>query len=191
MKGILTKIVSVLLVSVFAASVFTGCSMGVVPPVTEDETTGFQTLSDTASVNDEDLIVEVSGYSYDNDSKILSVNIKATNFSNEAVTLTTTPTGVYASAEAYVDAVTELNSQPLSIVAPNDNQMNIWNKTVPAKVGSSAGVITGNLYFYVDSSYKDWSAVTLVISVASEIDDDTDEPVAEVTDGDLRFVIVR
>ena len=190
MKGIFTKIVAVLLVSVFAASVFTGCTT-MTPPVTEDETTGFQTLSDTASVNDEDLIIEVSGYSYDNDSKILSVNIKATNFSNEAVTLTTTPTGVYASAEAYVDAVTELNSQPLSIVAPNDNQMNIWNKTVPAKVGASAGVITGNLYFYVDSSYKDWSAVTLVISVASEIDDDTEEPVAEVTDGDLSFVIVR
>lgn len=184
----LTKAIAVAAAASIATGVLAGCNVqGNVEK--EDVETGFQHVTQVTEINNEDFILSVTGYQYDNDSKVLAVNVTATNYSDKAVTITNTEptTGVYATALAYADAETNLDDADLAQATFGKNGVSLWNKTVPAKVGASAGVATGSLYFNVGSEYKDWKAVTMTVSIA----DATDTEPATIENADLTFVINR
>lgn len=182
------KGVAVASLAVAASTVLTGCTLPV-GTESKDEATGFQPVTQVTEINNEDFILSVTGYQYDNDSKVLAVNVTATNYSDKAVTITNTEptTGVYATALAYADAETNLDDADLAQATFGKNGVSLWNKTVPEKVGASAGVATGSLYFNVGSEYKDWKAVTMTVSIA----DATDTEPATIENADLTFVINR
>lgn len=187
-KRTFTKAIAVAAAATIATGVLAGCNIQ--PNVEKDDVeTGFHPVTQVTEINDEDFILSVTGYQYDNDSKVLAVNVTATNYSDQAVTITNTvpATGVYASAHAYADAETNLGTAALSQATFGNNGVSLWGKTVPAKVGASAGVATGSLYFNVGSKYKDWKAVTMTVS----IEDATDPNPATIENADLNFVINR
>lgn len=183
-----TKAIAVAAAATIATGVLAGCNIQ--PNVEkEDVETGFQPVTQVTEINNEDFTLSVTGYQYDNDSKVLAVNVTATNYSDQAVKITNADqsSGVYASAHAYADAETNLGTAALSQATFGNNGVSLWGKTVPAKVGASAGVATGSLYFNVGSKYKDWKAVTMTVS----IEDATDPDPATIENADLNFVINR
>lgn len=187
-KRTFTKAIAVAAAATIATGVLAGCNIQ--HNVEKDDVeTGFQPVTQVTEINDEDFILSVTGYQYDNDSKVLAVNVTATNYSDQAVTITNTvpATGVYATAQAYADAETNLATAVLSQASFGKNGVSLWDKTVPAKVGASAGVATGSLYFNVGSKYKDWKAVTMTVSIK----DATDPNPATIENADLNFAINR
>lgn len=189
-KKFFKKGVAIVAATAITTMMLAGCNMN--NNIEKDDVeTGFQPITQVAEINNEDFVLTVTGYQYDNDSKVLAVNVTATNYSDQAVTITNKKptTGVYATAQAYADAETNLATAVLSQAGFGKNGVSLWDKTVPAKVGASAGVATGSLYFNVDSEYKDWKAVTMSVSIKN----DTNAPVSNVTieNADLTFVINR
>lgn len=187
-KRTFTKAIAVAAAATIATGVLAGCNVqGNVEK--DDVETGFQPVTQVTEINNEDFILSVTGYQYDNDSKVLAVNVTAANYSDQAVKITNADqsNGVYASAHAYADAETNLGTAALSQATFGNNGVSLWGKTVPAKVGASAGVATGSLYFNVGSKYKDWKAVTMTVSIK----DATDPNPATIENADLNFVINR
>lgn len=186
-KNTFKKIVAVVAAASMATMMLAGCNTAKVEE--NDVTTGFQPVTQVTEINNEDFILAVTGYQYDNDSKVLAVNVTATNYSDQAVTIANKApsSGVYATAHAYADAETNLGTAGLNQATFGNNGVSLWDKTVPAKVGASAGVATGSLYFNVGSEYKDWKAVTMTVSIA----DKTSQNPATIENADLTFVINR
>lgn len=181
-----TKAIAVAAAASIVTGVLAGCN--VQPDVEkEDVETGFQPVTQSVEIDNETFSMTVNGYEYDNNSKLLTVKVTATNASDHAVTINGSE-GVTASVKAYADAITDLNQGKLKMTVNASNGLSIWNKTVPAKVGASDGVVSGNLYFRVDSEYKNWKAVTMIVNVV----DNASKNKADISDsGKLEFVINR
>lgn len=179
-KRTFTKAIAVAAAATIATGVLAGCNVqGNVEK--EDVETGFQPITQSVEIDDETFSMTVNGYEYDNDSKLLTVNVTATNASDQAVTFANdTSNKGYALATAYADASTNLGNKPLGGVGIASG-MSLWGESVPAKTAASDGVVNGNFYFKVDSENKNWKAVTMIVDV--KVDDTNTE--------NMKFVINR
>lgn len=164
MKGI-----TALGTSAVATSILAGCGihdMGVNTPET-----GFQPIEDSVEIDHENFKMTVNGYDYNNDSKILAVDVTAENYTDQPVTFGSAIADKgEAKVTAYADAQINLGQHSMTFVQ-GTTSTSLYEKTVAAKVASSAGVVNGKMLFAVDSEYKDWKAITMIVRVKV---DDTD-----------------
>lgn len=150
--------------AVATSAVLTGCKLPV-GTESKDEQTGFQPITQTVEIGHENFDLTVNGYEYDNDSKLLAVDVTAKNYTDQDVKFTTaTSTKGDAAVTAYADAVTALDDNALD-KAGAVTGVSVWEKSVPKKTATSAGVVNGKLYFTVKSDYKNWNAVTMIVDV--------------------------
>lgn len=159
MKGI-----AALSASAVATSILAGCDIHGMEVNTPE--TGFQSIEDSVEINHENFKMVVNGYEYDNDSKILAVDVTAENYTDQPVTFTSSTPSNKGDAKviAYADAQTNLDKYTVTFVQ-GAMVTSLYGKTVPAKVASSAGIVNGKMLFKVDSEYKDWKAITMIMNV--------------------------
>lgn len=165
-KRTFTKAIAVAAAATIATGVLAGCNVQT-DVEKEDVETGFQHITQSVEIDNETFSMTVNGYEYDNDSKILTVNVTATNASDQEVTFAddTSEKG-NAVVTAYADAATQLDNEALTGATFENNHMSLWKKSVPAKTAASDGVVNGNFYFKVDSENKNWKAVTMIVEVS-------------------------